>query len=60
MSRSKKDKPGGHSNKYYISNKYIDRFKRNCRKAARAKAKNDLRNGREPAPIYPIEHEYFD
>ena len=60
MSRSKPDQRGGHKTKYYIADNYINRFKRNCRKSARAKAKDDLRHGREPQPIYDVEKVYFD
>lgn len=63
MSRTYKDMPwgqGGQRRKYWASEAGHAWFTRNCRRVARAKAKNDLRNGREPQPVYPVEREYFD
>ena len=60
MSRDYRDQRGGHPTKYYISDKGHTEFARNCRRSARAKAKQALRNGHEPAPKYPVETEYYD
>jgi hypothetical protein len=61
MSRDYRDQRGGHKNPHlFISNKRHGEFTRACRKSARAKAKNALRNGREPEPKYGVETEYFD
>lgn len=46
--------------KYWVTGDNVAEFKRDCRKAARNKAKQDLRNEREPLPRYPIERAYFD
>ena len=59
MSRTDKDR--GWASKWYCgSPKAWAKFYRSCRRIARAKAKDDLRNGREPAPRYPVEYAYFD
>lgn len=63
MSRTYKDRPfrlGGNRHPYFTSESAHAWFTRNCRRVARAKARNDLRNGREPQPVYPVEREYFD
>lgn len=44
----------------HISDKGHTEFARHCRRSARAKAKQALRNGHEPAPKYPVETEYYD
>ncbi len=61
MSRTYRDAKGGHtSSKYGITHEGVSRFKRNCRRAARYKAKQTLRQGREPEPRYPVEKLYWD
>ena len=63
MSRTHKDAPyelGGHRHKYCTGVNYHAWFTRQCRRAARAKAKDDLRKGREPQPVYPVESGYYD
>ena len=61
MSRTYRDAKGGHtSSKYYCSNENVAKFKRYCRRAARNKAKQALRQGREPEPRYPVEKLYWD
>lgn len=60
MSRDYRDQRGGHPTKYYTSNKGHTEFARLCRRSARAKAKQALRNGHEPEPKYPVETEYYD
>lgn len=49
-----------HGWKYYISTAGVSSFKRACRKAARAKAADDLRHGRESAPAYSVQTIYYD
>lgn len=61
MSRDYRDKPGGHDNKYCGgSGDWIKFAKQHSRRSARAKAKQALREGHEPEPIYPIELQYID
>lgn len=60
MSRDYRDQRGGHRGGYYVSNKGHSEFARQCRRSARAKAKQELRHGREPEPTYPVEREYYD
>ncbi len=63
MSRSKKDKRGGHTldlHKYPLYGMVPSKLKLWKRKEVRAKAKDALRNGREPDPIYPAQRDYFD
>lgn len=63
MSNTFKDKPyemGGQRHKYYITERWHAWFTRDCRRKARAQAKNDLRHDREPQPVYPIESAYYD
>lgn len=60
MSRDYRDQRGGHRGGYYISNKRHSEFARQCRRSARAKARQALRHGREPEPTYPVEREYYD
>ena len=63
MSRDYRDKPGGHaSGTWYRANEsnWVRYMKTQCRRIARHKAKNDLRNDREPQPRYPIERIYLD
>ena len=60
MSRDHRDQRGGHATKYWTSNNGVAEFKRQCRRAARYKAKQTLRHGIEPPPQYPIETEYWD
>lgn len=60
MSRDHRDQQGGHITKYWVSNANISDFKRQCRRSARYKAKQALRQGIEPSPQYPIETEYWD
>lgn len=63
MSRTYKDKPwtqGGQRHRYYTSESGHAWFTRMCRRSARAKANADLRQGKEPQPVYPVEREYFD
>ena len=61
MSRTYRDAKGGHtSSKYFITHENVAKFKRYCRRAARNKAKQALRQGEEPQPRYPVEHEYWD
>lgn len=63
MSRTDKDLPwrlGGHRHRYWTSDDSHGRWARSIRRMARAKAKRDLRAGREPLPLYPVEREYFD
>lgn len=60
MSRDDRDQRGGHRSRYWTSDANHADFARATRKAGRAKAKQALRNGREPEPIYPVEREYFD
>lgn len=60
MSRDYRDQRGGHPTKYFISDKNHAEFARQSRRAGRAKARQALRNGHEPAPKYPVETEYFD
>lgn len=59
MSRTERRAP--YRIKWYCgSPKAWAKFYRQTRRRARAKAKDDIRNGREPAPRYPIETAYFD
>lgn len=60
MSRDDRDQRGGHRGGYFISNKHHAAFARYGRRAARARAKQALRQGREPEPTYPVEREYYD
>lgn len=60
MSRDFRDQRGGHRGGYYISNKNHAEFTRQCRKSARAKAKQALRKGEEPQPRYAVETLYYD
>lgn len=60
MSRDYRDQRGGHRGGYYVSNKSHAEFARQCRRSARAKAKQALRRGHEPEPTYPVEREYYD
>lgn len=63
MSRDYRDKRGGHdSGRWFIKagSDWVKFKKRQCRKDARAKAKDDLRHGREPQPRYRIERVYLD
>ena len=63
MSRTDKDLPwslGGQRHKYWIASTGHAAFKRQCRKAARMKARADMVRGRVPSPVYPVEREYFD
>lgn len=60
MSRSHKDKPGGHTSRLYCGPGWIRYAKRHARQQARAKAKHNIRNDREPQPIYPEERAYID
>lgn len=60
MSRDYRDQRGGHSTKYFIADKNHAEFARHCRRSARAKARQALRNGHEPDPKYPVETEYYD
>lgn len=60
MSRDYRDQRGGYQSKYWGPNSGIADFKRQCRRSARYKAKQALRQGHEPPPQYPIETEYWD
>ena len=63
MSRSKKDKPGGHAKdtmKYPLYGMVPSKLKRHKRRATRAKSKHDLRNLLEPQPLYAPQRNYFD
>lgn len=65
MSRTDKDLPyelGGQRHKYACTETGHARFTKDCRMVARAKAKAkaDLRNGKEPALRYAVEKSYFD
>lgn len=61
MSRDYRDKRGGHySGKFYIDDSNHAEFAKQCRRIARHKAKQSLREGEEPEPMYPIERVYFD
>lgn len=60
MSRDYRDQRGGHRGGYYVSNKGHGEFARQCRRSARTKAKQALRHGHEPEPMYPVEREYYD
>ena len=63
LSRDYRDRPGGHaSGTWYRANgsNWVRYMKTQCRRIARHKAKNDLRNDREPQPRYPIERIYLD
>lgn len=63
MSRSRKDKRGGHEKnlgKYPVTGMVPSKLKRLKRKKSRAMARNDMVNGREPLPVYSPEKEYFD
>ena len=60
MSRDYRDQRGGHRGKYFISDKNHSKFAKQCRRSARAKAEQALRNGIEPEPKYPVEKEYYD
>lgn len=61
MSRDNRDKRGGHySGKFAISEKGHADFARDCRRATRRAAKQDLRNTGDPAPRYPSDKFYFD
>lgn len=60
MSRDYRDQRGGHRSGYYVSDGHHAEFARQCRRSARAKAKQALRRGVEPEPIYPIERVWYD
>lgn len=60
MSRTHRDKPGGHGSKYAIHNNGVSEFKRQCRRITRHRAKQALHKGEEPQPHYPHEHWYWD
>lgn len=63
MSRTDKDAPwshGGKRRKYWTSEKWHARFTRDCRRRARRAAQRDLDRAGDPAPKYPIEHQYYD
>ena len=61
MSGTYRDAKGGHtSSKYGITHEGVSKFKRYCRRTARNKAKQALRQGREPEPRYPVEKLYWD
>lgn len=60
MSRDDRDQRGGHPSRYFITDKHHAKFAKHCRRSARARAKQALRNGIEPEPRYPIERVYYD
>lgn len=60
MSRTYRDKPGGHDSKYWVSNAGISAFKRMCRRITRHRVKQTLHKGEEPHPKYPHEYLYWD
>ena len=63
MSRTDKDLPfylGGNRHKYWTLPTGHAKFTRQVRRMARAREKQDMRRGVEPAPIYPVERSYFD
>lgn len=62
MSKTDKDTPRDKARrtKWWISTKGFSAFARQCRRSARAKARQDMRNGREPQPRYRDEREYWD
>jgi len=63
MRRNSKDSNDGRENKrsqYWCSPKGHGAFTRWCRRVVRARAKQALRDGREPLPKDPKSREYFD
>ena len=61
MSRTDRDKAGGHtSSQYQCSHDGVAEFKRACRREIRRAAKQDLKAGKEPPPQHPAQHYYFD
>ena len=62
MSRDHRDKLGGHGNQFYVGFKpgTVKALRRLGHKQARQRAKRDLEQSVEPAPIYPLETTYFD
>ena len=55
MSRDRRDKQGGHSNQFYFGVKpgTVKALRRRGHKQERQRAKRDLEQRIEPAPIYP-------
>lgn len=60
MSRDYRDQRGGHKRKFPRSEEGRAEFTRRTRRAGRTKAKQALRNGCEPDPMYAVEREYYD
>lgn len=61
MSRTYRDKPGGHtSSQYGITHEGVSVFKRMCRRITRHRVKQTLHKGEEPHPKYPHEYWYWD
>lgn len=62
MSRDHRDKQGGHSNQFYFGVKpgTVRALRRIGHKQERQRAKRDLEQRVEPAPIYPQKTTYFD
>lgn len=61
MSRDYRDKRGGHySGKFMIREDGHAEFAKQCRRNGRHNAKQALRRGEEPEPMYPRERDYFD
>lgn len=64
MAHTDKDQPwrvtGVWRHRYWITSRGHAAWKRGLRRMARAKSTHDLRNNREPQPVYPIEREYWD
>lgn len=62
VSRDYRDKRGGHTRGRYACcavAKHAE-FTRECRRNGRHNAKQALRRGEEPEPMYPRERDYFD
>lgn len=60
MSRDYRDQRGGHKRKFPRSVEGRAEFTRRTRRAGRTKAKQALRNGCEPDPMYAVEREHYD
>ncbi|WCZ36045.1 hypothetical protein CHEID_02395 [Corynebacterium heidelbergense] len=60
MSRDYRDQRGGHRWIYPCKRKTATWFMRDCRRTGRRKAKQDLKHGREPQPIYPVERRWLE
>ena len=62
MSRDYRDKSGGHTNQFYSNFKpgTVKALRRMGHKQVRQRAKRDLEQRVEPAPIYPQERTCFD